>query len=166
MGKILLIEPHRVLQQAIALYLFPEHDVQVDEGGGASGGAVLDGMDLIIVDASALREKNRLSPELARAIQNSSIPTLWIDDNESANAPKRDKLTVVMKPIESAAFQSALADLLSGSRPREDRKKAAPEKLKAHKAKSGKAEPEPIELVEVVEEESPSEKRESVEKSK
>ena len=165
MGKILLIEPHRVLQQAIALYLFPEHDVQVDEGGGASGGAVLDGIDLVIVDASALREKNRLSPELARAIQGSSVPTLWIDENEFADSPKRDKLAVVMKPIESAAFQSALTDLLSGSRPREDRKKAAPEKLKAHKAKSGKAEPEPIELVEVVEEESSAETTESPKKS-
>ena len=80
-----------MLQQAIALSLFPEHDVQVDEGGGTSGGAVLDGIDLVIVDASALREKNRLSPELARAIQGSSVPTLWIDENEFADSPKRDK---------------------------------------------------------------------------
>jgi hypothetical protein len=166
MGKIILIEPHRVLQQAIALALFPEHDVRVEDGAGASTAAVLDGMDLVIVDAAALRESSRLSPELARAIQGSSIPTLWIDENESADSPKRDKLVVVMKPIENAAFQSAVADLLSGSRPRQERKKAVPGEPKTQAAKGEKAKPEPIELVEIVEEESSAEKSETPKKSK
>ena len=166
MGKILLIEPHRVLQQAIALSLFPEHDVRVEDGAGASTAAVLDGMDLVIVDAAALRESSRLSPELARAIQGSSIPTLWIDENESADPPKRDKLVVVMKPIENATFQSAVADLLSGSRPRQEPKKAAPGEEKTQATKGEKAQPEPIELVEIVEEESSAEKSETPKKSK
>jgi hypothetical protein len=166
MGKILLIEPHRVLQQAIALSLFPGHDVRVEDGAGASTAAVLDGMDLVIVDAAALRASSRLSPELARAIQGSSIPTLWIEENESADPPKRDKLVVVMTPIENAAFQSALADLLSGSHPRQERRKAAPGEQKTQAAKGEKAQPEPIELVEIVEEESSAEKSETPKKSK
>ncbi len=166
MGTILLIEPHRVLQQAIALSLFPGHDVRVEDGAGASTAAVLDGMDLVIVDAAALRASGRLSPELARAIQGSSLPTLWIDENESADPPKRDKLVVVMKPIENAAFQSALADLLSGSRPQQERKKAAPGEQKTQAAKGEKAKPEPIDLVEIVEEESSAEKSETPKKSK
>ena len=166
MGKILLIEPHRVLQQAIALSLFPEHDVRVEDGAGASTAAVLDGMDLVIVDAAALRESSRLSPELLRAIQGSPVPTLWIEENESADPPKRDKLVVVMKPIENAAFQSALADLLSGSSPRQEPKKSAPGEQKIQAAKGEKAQPEPIELVEIVEEESAAEKSETPKKSK
>jgi len=166
MGNILLIEPHRVLQQAIALSLFPEHDVRVEDSAGASTAAVLDGMDLVIVDAAALRDSSRLSPELARAIQGSSIPTLWIDENESADPPKRDKLVVVMKPIENAAFQSAVADLLSGSRPRQEREKAVPVEEKTQAAKGEKAKPEPIELVEIVEEESSAEKSGTPKKSK
>lgn len=165
MGKILLIEPHRVLQQAIALSLFPEYDVRVEDGAGASA-ADFDGMDLVIVDAAALRESSRLSPELARAIRSSSIPTLWIDENESADPPKRDKLVVVMKPIENAAFQSALTELLSGSHPRPERKKAAFGEQTTRSAKGEKAEPEPIELVEIVEEESSTEKSETPKKSK
>jgi len=168
MGKILLIEPHRVLQQAIALSLFPGHDVRVEDGAGASTAAVLDGMDLVIVDAAALRASGRLSPELARSIQGSSIPTLWIDENESADPPKRDKLAVVMTPIENAAFQSALADLLAYSSPQQERKKAALSgEQKAQKGKSKvKTEGEPIELVEIVEEESSAENSETPKKSK
>jgi hypothetical protein len=166
MGKILLIEPHRVLQQAIALSLFPGHDVRVEDGAGWAIAAAFDGMDLVIVDAAALRAGSRLSPELARAIQGSSIPTLWIDENEFADPPKRDKLAVVMKPIENAAFQSAVADLLSGSPPRQEQKKAVPVEEKTQAAKGEKAKPEPIELVEIVEEESSAEKSETAKKSK
>jgi hypothetical protein len=159
MSKIFLLEPHRVLQQAIALSLFPEHDVQVAEAAEASDiGALKDDIDLVIVDAAALRASDKLSPEMNRALEASPVPIVWIDESDSSH-PKRDKLAVVLKPIESGALQTALADLLAPASARKERK-ASPRKSKAG------SEPELIDLVEVVEEEPPSEIRESPEKSK
>jgi hypothetical protein len=167
MGKVVLIEPHKVLQQAIALSLFPEHDVHVQEAVNASDIGAFGEVDLLVVDAAALREANKLSPELNRAIENSAIPTMWIEEDESNPPPKREKLAVVVKPIESAAFQSALTALLSPSSARkEPQRKAAPAKQKIEKSKGGakkaargraeQSEADLIELVEVVEEEADS----------
>ena len=142
MGKIVLIEPHRVLQQAMALPLSAEHEVQIEDAISAAGIGALKGIDLLIVDASALRERNQLSPEVTRAIQGCPIPTLWLEENESSRPPRRDKLAVVMKPIESEAFYSALDGLLSLSTPARERGKVAVsgrQKVEAGKgAKKGK----------------------------
>ncbi len=113
MGKILLIEPSKILRQAIALSLFPEHEVQVEEGISASGVGSLKDYDLLIVDGAALRESDQLTPEITRAIQGCKIPTLWLEEDESSRPPKREKLLIVKKPIEKEPFQSALAGLLS-----------------------------------------------------
>jgi hypothetical protein len=157
MGKIFLIEPHRILQQAIALSLFPEHDVQVAEAADAATVDALKEIELLIIDAAALRESDKLSPEINRAIQSSSIPTMWIDEAESAESPKRDKLAVVLKPIESGVFQSAIAGLLSSSNPKNAKKSAVSGEPKARKSKGvQQAGAEPIELVEIVDDGSPS----------
>jgi len=150
MGKIFLIEPHRVLQQAITLSLFPEHEVRVVETAEASAiGALEDDIDLLIVDAAALRESDKLSPEMNRALEASPVPIVWIDESDSPPL-KRDKLAVVLKPIESGVLQTALTDLLALASGRKGGKSSSP-KGKARK------EAEPIDLTEVVEEESFSE---------
>jgi hypothetical protein len=158
MAKVFLIEPHRVLQQAIVLSIFPEHDVQVVEQADPGAIAELNAVDLLIVDASALRDAGNLTEEASRALQNASMPIIWIDDG-SAEPPKRDKLLVVKKPIESASLYSAVAEYLGPTGVPRERKPLA---------QKGKArnEPEPIELVEIVEEESSSEKRGFTEKTK
>jgi hypothetical protein len=167
MGKIVLIEPRKVLQQAIALSLFPEHDVQVKETVDAAEINAFHDIDLLVVDAAGLRENEKLSPEINRAIQDSKVPTMWIEEGESNHPPKREKLAVVMKPIDSAAFQSALTILLSpSSAKKEPQKKAAPAEQKAEKSKGGakkvargtaeQSAADLIDLVEVVEEEADS----------
>ena len=110
MGKVLLVEPHKVLQQALALSLFPEHDVRVQESIEATALASLD-IDLLIIDAAALREKGQLTTELQRALAGSKAATLWIGDGQ--DAPKIRKLAVVAVPIDAAALQGAVATLLS-----------------------------------------------------
>lgn len=163
MGKILLIEPYKILQQAVALSLSSDHEVQVEENIKASDIATLKDIDLFIVDAGALRERNQLSAEFSRAIQNCPLPTVWLDEEESSRPPKRDKLAAVMKPIEKEAFQAAVAGLLAPpSSPREWSKTALPPAPKEKGAKGrGKKQParapeQPslqfIDLVEVVEE--------------
>ncbi|TAJ98802.1 hypothetical protein EPO44_10975 [bacterium] len=165
MGKILLIEPQKILQQAISLSLFPEHEVRV-ENDIASGVGSFKDYDLLIVDGAALRESNRLSPEAVRIIQSCKTPTLWLEEDPAAQAPKREKFVVVKKPIEKETLQSALAGLLSPRAPSSERRRsaaAAPSKESVSKAapkkKGGEISEQSafqfIDLVDAVEEEPP-----------
>lgn len=165
MGKILLVEPQKILQQAISLSLFPEHEVRVEDGIASSVGSFKD-YDLLIVDGAALRERNQLTPEAIRAVQGCKTPTLWLEEDPASQAPKREKFVVVKKPVEREALQSALAGLLSpGAPPRERRSSvaAAPSRESVPKAapkkKGGEAFEQSafqfIDLVDVVEEQTP-----------
>lgn len=118
MAKVLLIEPEKVLQQAISLFLFPEHDVKVESEAGPAVGSLRD-CDLLIVDGAALRERNQLTSELLRAVQACKTPTLWLEEEDGAQSPKRDKCVVVKKPIEKEMFQAAVAGFLSPGAARE-----------------------------------------------
>src|SRR5919198_1905982 len=113
MSKILLIEPHRVLQQAITLFLFPAHEVEVQ--GNAKGSRVesLDNYDLIVVAGAALREHGELSSEFSRALQVSKTPVVWLEEDDGSHPVKRANLVVVKKPIERELFQTAVSNLLS-----------------------------------------------------
>lgn len=115
MGKILLIEPQRIVRQAISLCLFPEHEVRSEEGVTGSLAASFRDYDLLIVDGAALREKNQLTPELTRAIQECKTPTLWLEEDKPGQPLKCEKLLVVKKPIEREEFQSAVASFLAPS---------------------------------------------------
>ena len=113
MGKVFLIEPLKVLRQAITLFLFPEHDVTGKGDIGASEVAGFKDYDLLIVDAAALRERNSLTPDIIRAIQGCKTPTVWLEEDPSSHTVKREKLVIVKKPIEKEPFQLAVAALLS-----------------------------------------------------
>ena len=113
MSKILLIEPHRVLRQAITLSLFPDHEVEVQQDTKGSAMESLDDHDLIVVDGAALRESGQLSAELSRAIQDSKAQMVWLEEDEGACPVKRENLVVVKKPIERKLFQTAVSNFLS-----------------------------------------------------
>jgi hypothetical protein len=149
MSKVLLIEPHKVLQQALALSLFPEHEVKVEESIDAAAVAQIDGVDLLIIDAAAMREKGKLTTELKRALGLSKAPLLWIDDGE--DAPARERLVVIAAPLDSTALQSAVADLLSSNPDKGPHtKRSGSETGKA--AAQQETQSQLIDLVEVVEE--------------
>ena len=154
MGKILLIEPRKVMQQAIVLSLFPEHETEVMETCPESGATALKDFDLIIVDASALRDADKLGPGQLRSVQNWKIPTLWLEDNESGRVPNREKLVVVKKPIELEALRSALASFLYPQSAALGQKEAVSKKTSAGEKKSAESSDAEsvIELVEVVDE--------------
>src|SRR3989338_4611112 len=164
MGKILLIEPQKILQQAISLFLFPEHEVRVEDEAGAAVSSFQD-YDLVIIDGDALRERNRLTPEVLRAIQGCKTPTLWLEEEAASQAPKRDKLVVVKKPLEKGALEAAVGDFLSPGLSRDRGGTATPAPGRGGAAK-GVSKKKPVEqteqsafqfidLVEVVDEEAP-----------
>lgn len=137
MVKVLLVEPEKILQQAISLALFPDHEVQVEKTLGPEATGALKDYDLLIIDGIALRETGQLTPDVARAIQGCKTPTLWLEEGESSHPPERDKLVVLKKPIEREAFQSALAQLLplqAGAR-----ESRVPQPATGEKPESGKA---------------------------
>ena len=112
------------------------------------------------------------------AIRGCKTPTLWLEEDESSRPPKREKLSVVKRPVEKKAFQSALAGLLSPeSVPRGRTKPLVSTSDKSDKPKKGAKKthveaPEQesfqfIDLVDVVEEQPlPSQGRKSPRKSK
>jgi hypothetical protein len=77
MSRILVIQPHRMLQQAFVVALFPEHEVRVVAEMPAA--ETLAAADLLIIDAMALRKGDALSPREIHAVQRSQVPVVWID---------------------------------------------------------------------------------------
>ena len=98
MSKILVVEPYKILQRAIALSFFPEHQVQVTEQVPEMSALEQRSYDVAIVDAGALREKSAAG-DLNRCLQDWSIPIIWLEENTTTAAPVRDKLVVLRKPI-------------------------------------------------------------------
>jgi len=175
MGRILLIEPQKILQQAISLFLFPEHEVQVAEEAGSAAASFKD-YDLLIIDGAALRESDRLTPEMLRVVQGCGTPTLWLEEEEWAPSPKRDKFVIVKKPLEKEALEAAVGGFLS-SGPSRDRGRPPQSRGKAQASLAAATKPaaqspeqptfEFIDLVEVVDEAvSPKQGRKSPRKSK
>jgi hypothetical protein len=108
MSKILLVEPYKILQRAIAVSFFPEHQVQVTEQVPEMSALEQRTYDVAIIDAAALREKNSAG-DLNRRLQDWPIPIIWLEDTISTVAPVRDKLVVLHKPIARNDLQDALA---------------------------------------------------------
>jgi len=175
MGKILVIQPHRMLQQALVLALFPDHEVEIAESiPGPSG---VKDFDAVIVDAASLGETSGTAAEGFRAVQSWKVPTIWVEGARAAPTPRREKLVCIQRPLDKNALQSALAECLglaSGAKrnatatpPREESRSAERARPKAQgtAVASESDEARVIELVDVVEE-SPARKTEPNEQLK
>jgi hypothetical protein len=110
MSKILVIQPHRMLRQAITLFLFPAHEVQVTEAVPESLPA--SDFDAVIVDAASLRETTGLDAKTIDMIQNWRVPTVWIESSETTQRPKWETLVIVKTPIDKEALESSLRHCL------------------------------------------------------
>jgi hypothetical protein len=108
MSKILVVEPYKILQRAIAVTFFPEHEVQITDDLPEMNAFEQRSYDIIVVDAGALRERNTVG-DLNRRIQGWRVPTIWLEETISIVVPKRDKLVVLRKPILKNDLLSALA---------------------------------------------------------
>jgi hypothetical protein len=117
MSKILVVEPRKIMQQAIRLALYPDHEVQLETNLSDKEPSVTKDFDLVIIDAAALRDVNVSSAQHLRAVQGWKIPKIWIDEAEWVQAPGRDKFVVLTKPIQKETLQSAVATCLGVSLP-------------------------------------------------
>jgi len=179
MGKILLVEPSRILRQAIRLSLFPENEVRVEERITDSKAESLEEYDLVILDGPELREHGWWSPELDQTIERSGAAVLWLEDEDGVQTSKQEKQLILKKPIVREALQTAVASFFSPSGPekKQSRRSAPPEDKPRATEKTEAEEPpavsslqetfEFIDLVDAVEEDSASQQpRKSARKSK
>jgi hypothetical protein len=98
MTKILVVEPYKILQRAIAASFFPEHDVQITDHVPEMSAIEQGSYDIVVIDAGALRENNTLG-DLNRRLEDYQLPIIWIEESISTVIPSRDKLIVLRKPF-------------------------------------------------------------------
>jgi hypothetical protein len=110
MSKILVVERHRMLQQAIALALFPEHEVKIRSAIPES--SELTGFDAVIVDVGSIGESDGDFEPAIRAVQSWKVPTVWVQGSSNRQTPQREKLVSLNPPIEKEVLLSALAECL------------------------------------------------------
>jgi hypothetical protein len=110
MSRILVIQPHKMLQHAFSVALFPEHQVQVMER--IPDAAALKDVDLVIVDAVALRQRGSLAQQELSEVQNWKTPTIWIDKDADSQAPTREELVLLQAPPGKDLLVRAMAECL------------------------------------------------------
>jgi hypothetical protein len=150
-----------MLQHAFSVALFPEHQVQVLERIPDAAG--VKDVDLVIVDAVALRQRDSLAQQELAEIQNWKTPTIWIDNDADTQVLTREKLVLLRAPAGKELLVRAMMESLGT--PGSGKQAATPVKSGAagQAATTGTAKPQEatpastpkedfIELVEVVEE--------------
>jgi hypothetical protein len=159
MSRILVVEPHRMLQQALVVALFPEHQGQVF--ARIPEGEVLAAADLLIIDAAALKALGALPTREVRAVQSCHVPVVWIDAETPPDTAAFTKLVRLAPPLKRDDLRAAAVECLRLSSAAEPF--AAPKPARAVAAKTKTIEPKPesaardndkefIDLVDVFEE--------------
>lgn len=110
MSRVLIIQPHKMLQHAFSVAHFPEHQVQVMER--IPDAAELKDVDLVIVDAAALRHRDSLAQRELSEVQRWKIPTIWLDKDADSQAPTREKLVLLQTLSGKDSLLKAMAECL------------------------------------------------------
>jgi len=154
MSKILVIQPHKMLQHAIALSLFPQYQARMTSSIPESG--EIKDVDAVIFDAASLRETHKLSAQAIRLLQGWNLPIIWIDSVDSSAMPIDENFVAVRTPLTKKSLLSALAQCM-GELPNRADKRARTTDHQDRPSLTVAASEEPakgevIELVDVVEE--------------
>ncbi len=150
-----------MLQQAIALSLIPDHEVQLRDAIPSIEGSWRKEWDAVVIDAGTLREASALSGEMLRTLESARIPIVWIENSDAAHAPACEQLVVIKEPLDKQALLSALAQCVKTATATTDRSASikreqtqGTSEIPPQENKTGAAmsqtDPEFIELVDVV----------------
>ncbi len=149
-----------MLRYGLAAALTPDHALQFVES--LPDASALQDIDAVIVDAAMLRQGAAAVPIDIRAIEGWQVPTVWIDDGESANVPSRERWLTLTLPVQRERLLKALFDCLNPptSAAPAAKKSASSAAIAQPRAKKTKPADPPasdgaivIELVEVVDDE-------------
>jgi hypothetical protein len=111
-SKILVIEPERILQQAMAIALY-DHDVELMDA--ISESLNVKEFEALIVDLGSLRRRSRLGGHGLNTIQSWKLPTIWIDGDDSAAPPGRGEAGILREPVSREELLGALSKCLKPS---------------------------------------------------
>ena len=112
MSNILIVQPHKMLQQALVVALFPEHHVQIMEKLPEAESAAE--ADVVIIDGGALRARNSLTGHELSAVQSWRVPIIWID-TEALSGAAASKLVRLTPPLKKEELRTAVAACLRSS---------------------------------------------------
>ena len=110
MSRILVVQPSKMLQQAFVVALFPEHHVRVLEK--IPDAVLAPEADLVIIDATALRERDLLPPHEVRAAQSWRIPVVWIGVESLGELAASKNLARLSAPVKRDELRTAVAESL------------------------------------------------------
>jgi hypothetical protein len=110
MSTILFINGYRMLQQAVAVSLFPDHEVRITDT--VPDPAAIGGVEAVIVDAASPEQADGMIARAAREALKWNIPVIWIEEPGSSQAPQRDRLVVIRTPLERGALHAAVTESL------------------------------------------------------
>jgi hypothetical protein len=152
MSRILVVEPHKMLQQAFVEALFPEHQVQVSEVIPDTTRDV----DIAVIDGAGVRRRELLSAHELEKVHAWKVPLIWIDNEPVANGAPVANAIRLSTPIARDELRAAVAQCVRetpaaqpGAAPKAAR---APARATA-KIKSADSEPQsaaPKEIIELV----------------
>jgi hypothetical protein len=111
MIKILLIEPDKMLRQALTMALFP--DFQINWAQKLPDSAPR-GFDALIIDAAALREGEPMPKAAIERASKWNLPMVWLESGKSPQPALARRCVRVNRPLTKDALRSALARCLSG----------------------------------------------------
>jgi hypothetical protein len=110
MSRILVVEPYRLLQFAFAVALCPDHELLIVK----TIPETVEGVDLALVDAPALRDRDLLSRADFELIRNWRLPVVWLE-TDGAESPKVGRLKRVKLPLDRETLKQALIALQTSS---------------------------------------------------
>jgi hypothetical protein len=115
MSTILFINGYRMLQQAVAVSLFPDHEVRVSDK--VPDPAIIGEVEVVIVNAVSPEEGDGMIARAAREVLKWNIPVIWIEDPGSSQAPECDRVVVIKTPLQRSALHAAVTESLSRGKP-------------------------------------------------
>ena len=155
MAKILVLGPNRVLGEAMRLFLFPDHEVQVGRGPQETEISVEE-YELLIVQRAGLQKDAAGRSSLARSLEQSEKPVLWIEEGGPGVETKSRGQSVLSKPLERESFAAAVDQLLFGDSKKQKARSGGPgsagEASESKRPGKGTVRPAVIDLVDVAEE--------------
>ncbi len=104
MSRILVIEPYKLLQHGFTAALFAEHELTIAKTIPETA----EGIDLAVIDATALRERGLLSGLEFGVIQGWQVPVIWLDADDQAKVPAVDRFARVRLPLDKESLKQAL----------------------------------------------------------
>jgi len=99
-----------MLQQAIVLSLFPDHDVQVSAGLPPQSEA--ETFDAIVIDTSDL------APEQVDSLARWNVPMIVINSEKTTDGWNREDVACVAKPVAKKSLEAAVVRCLAARPPK------------------------------------------------